>query len=336
MYSLISKQTTLGGILAIKFHSCRNIHSQLPLRLFILPFMKSSKGIVCASVSSATFGLIPLFSLPVIATGMSINSVVFYRFFISAIAMTVVMQIRKTPLRITKQEFFTLLGLSLFYAATSFMLTLSYTFIPSGIATTIHFLYPVFVTLIMIVFYKEKGSFITLFAIALAMIGVALLSISGTNGSINITGLVLALITVVTYGTYLVHVQKSMVRTMDSLKITLYLMIICSVIFFFHALMQDGTIAPITDIKTGICLFLLALLPTVVSNMTLVQAVKNIGPTITSILGCLEPLTAVTIGIIVFNEGCNITQCIGIGIVSTAVVLIIVKNTRKEKSKVLS
>ena len=138
--------------------------------------MKSIKGLLFAIVSSATFGLIPLFAIPAIQAGVALNSVLFYRFFISAAVVGVILLFRKTDLRITLKEFITVFILGFFYAGTALLLTEAYFYIPSGVATTIHFLYPVVVTLIMILFFKDKASVPVIIATALAVTGVYLLS----------------------------------------------------------------------------------------------------------------------------------------------------------------
>ena len=116
------------------------------------------KGLIYGVISSATFGLIPLFALPAIRNGIGVDSVMFYRFGISALVLGLWLVIRRYDLRISGRELFTLAGLGIFYAMTALLLTTSYLYIPSGIATTIHFLYPVVVTTVMILFFKDKVS----------------------------------------------------------------------------------------------------------------------------------------------------------------------------------
>ena len=134
------------------------------------------KGLIYGVISSATFGLIPLFALPAIRNGIGVDSVMFYRFGISALVLGLWLVIRRYDLRISGRELFTLAGLGIFYAMTALLLTTSYLYIPSGIATTIHFLYPVLVTAIMIAFFIDKISLSVIIATVLAILGVYLLS----------------------------------------------------------------------------------------------------------------------------------------------------------------
>ena len=287
-----------------------------------------------AIISSATFGLIPLFTVPSINSGVAVNTVVFARFFISFVAMGIVMLLKGKSFKISKNDYKTLCWLSFFYASTSILLTLSYLYIPSGMATTIHFLYPVLVTLIMILLFKESGNWIVYTAIFLAVMGVAFLGHSDTGGSINTIGLTLALITVCTYATYIVGVRKSKVHEMDSFKMTFYILMNCAIIFFINVLVQDGGFSPIPDTETALNLVMLALISTLVSDLTLIVAVQKVGPTTTAILGCMEPLTAVSIGVYFLGETCNMLQIIGIIVILFAVILTII-GTQLRRRKVI-
>lgn len=284
----------------------------------------SFKGILYAIISSATFGLVPLFAIPAIQEGVSVNTVVFLRFFISFIAMGIVLLFRRISFKVTKDEYKTLCWVAMLYAATSMLLTLSYLYIPSGTATTIHFLYPVLVTLIMIFLFKEHGNWLVYTATGLAVAGVGLLGNSAEEGHVNTTGLTLALITVCTYATYIVSVQKSSIHRMDGLKMTFYVLLNCAMIFFVNVWLQDGGFSPIPSWSAGIHLLLLALIPTLISDLTLILAVQKVGPTTTAILGCMEPVTAVVMGICFLQETCKPMQVLGIFVVLVAVTMAII------------
>lgn len=288
--------------------------------------MKQFKGVLFAIISSATFGLIPIFAIPAINKGVELNSLLFYRFLFSAIAVALILLIRKTDLRISLKEFATTFGLGFFYAATALLLTEAYFYIPSGMATTIHFLYPVCVTLIIIFFFKDRASVPFLLATVMAITGVYLLSNSGEGGSLNLTGLILSLITVGMYALYIVGVNKSCIRTMDGLKMTFYVLFSCSIIFLINALVRSGGISSIPSISAATDVVLLALIPTLVSDFTLILAVQRVGSTTTAILGCMEPMTAVTMGFLFLGEAFGINQLIGIAVILSAVTTVVIAN----------
>lgn len=294
--------------------------------------MKSIKGLLYAVVSSATFGLVPLFAIPALKAGVSVNSVVFYRFAISALLVGLVLLARRENFRIAKRQLPVIAGFALLYAATSFLLTQSYLYIPSGLATTLHFLYPVLVTILMVVLFKERLSVPVAVATLLALGGIYLLS--GNNGSeVNPTGMALALTTVLTYASYIVGLNRSSIGRIDSLKLTFYILSTGNLFFLANLLVRGEGLAPIPSWKSGIDLFMLALVPTLISNLTLILAVKHIGSTTTAVLGCMEPLTAVVMGILFLGESCSPIQALGIGIILVAVTTVIMARNPGELKK---
>ena len=286
--------------------------------------MQKLKGTIWALVSSSTFGLIPLFSMPVLASGVGLDSLCFYRFAFAAVAMGAYMLLSGHSLRISPRELATVALLSVFYGSTSMFLTSSYEFIPSGIATTIHFLYPVLVTTIMIVGFGERASWCIFAAAAMAIGGVYLLSGATNGATIQLRGIVAVLITVVTYATYIVGVNRSAVKDMEGRKMTFYVLLCSAILFYMNLVVRHGgAIDPIPNAGTLVRLLLLALLPTLLSDLALIYAIQMVGSTTTAILGCMEPLTAVVIGIVCFGERFGATQAVGVVVVLAAVTLVI-------------
>ena len=295
--------------------------------------MNSLKGFFYGIMTSVTFGLIPLFTLPLMAKGMHFESILFYRFIIATIALGCMMKIKGESFAVEKKDIPYFLLLGLFYTGSAMFLFWGYDFMGAGIATTLHFTYPVFVTLIMLLFFREKTSWITILAILMAIAGVARLSISG-EVEMNITGLVIVLLSAVAYALYIVTVNKSRVCTMNGRKLAFYVFIVSTILFGIRANTHLGLQA-VPDTMSLINLILLAIVPTVISNITLVLAVHNIGGTLTSVLGAMEPLTAVCVGVLVFGEAFTANEALGMLRIITAVTLIILSGTIKKALSVL-
>lgn len=291
--------------------------------------MNRIKGLVYGVISSSTFGLIPLFALPAIQRGIGVDSVMVYRFGISALVLGLWLLIRQHDLRVTMRELVTLAGLGVFYSMTALLLTTSYLYIPSGVATTIHFLYPVVVTAVMILFFKDKVSLPLIFAIIMAISGVYLLSNSGSSGPVSLKGLMFVLVTVVTYAIYIVGVNKSCVHKMDGLKLTFYVLFVGALVFGMNLLVKGVPLDMIPDMSTGVYLVLLALIPTLISDFTLVLSVQHIGSTTTAVLGCMEPLTAMAMGVLFLHEQLGIWQFLGMIIILLAVSVVILANSKE-------
>ena len=288
--------------------------------------MNSPKGLFYAIISSSTFGLVPLFAIPALQAGIPLNSVVFYRFLFSSILLGIILCIRKTNFKISGKQALIIFGLAFLYAATSLLLTKSYLYIPSGLATTLHFLYPVLVTLLMVTFFKDKVSVSIIIATIMAIGGVYLLS-GSEGGTLNSTGLALALTTVLTYASYIV------VSDMDGLKLTFYVLLSGAFIFLLNLIVNREMLTPIPSWEIGVDLILLALVPTLISDLTLILAVQHVGSTTTAVLGCMEPLTAVIMGVLFLGESCNFIQSIGICIILIAVTTVIIARNPHEIKK---
>lgn len=276
--------------------------------------------------TSVTFGLIPLFTLPLMGKGMVYDSILFYRFLFASMALAAVMLLKKETFRIELRDLPVFILLAFFYTFSSLFLLCGYGYMGAGVATTLHFTYPVFVTLLMFFLFREKTGWLTWLAIALAVCGVALLSLPESGLSADVKGIIIVLLSAVAYGSYIVGVNKSRVRNMNSRKLAFYVFVFTTVIFGIRNLVTGNLQLP-PDPVSYCHLFLLAVLPTVVSNITLVLAVQNIGGTLTSVLGALEPLTAVCIGALVFGEDFTLREGFGILLVLTAVTVIILTGT---------
>lgn len=284
--------------------------------------MSNLKGFSYGLATSVTFGLIPLFTLPLMAKGMKFDSILFYRFLFAALALTGNMFLKKESFRIEKKDRPVLIVLGFFYTGSAMFLFWGYGFMAAGIATTLHFTYPIFVTLLMWAFFGEKASWITWLAIGLAICGVACLSIGDSDIQLSASGVAIVLLSAVAYALYIVTVNQSRVRHMAGHKLTFYVFIV-STLLFFVKIQIGGALQPIPDTASFINLLLLAFVPTVVSNITLVQAVHHIGSTLTAVLGAMEPVTAVGVGVCLFGEPFTPHLAFGIFLIIVAVTLII-------------
>lgn len=288
--------------------------------------MSNMKGFAYGIATAATFGLIPLFTLPLMAKGMQFDSILFYRFLFAAIVLVGVMKANEESFRIEKREIPVLVLLGFFYTVSAMFLFWGYRFMSAGIATTLHFTYPIFVTLIMWLFFREKTSWVTLTAIGLAIGGVARLSIDEGEMKLHVGGVLIVLLSAVGYALYITTVNKSRVQKMSGRKLTFYVFVVSTVLFAIKAGSNEG-IQAIPDGLSWMNLILLAIVPTVISNITLVQAVHYIGGTLTAVLGAMEPVTAVAVGVLVFAEPFTPNLALGIGLIILAVTMIILSKS---------
>lgn len=279
-------------------------------------------------LSGASFGLIPLFTLPLFASGLTTDTILFYRFGVATLIIGLVQLIRGESFRVTSAEIVKLAILGLLYMSSALLLLKGYEYMAAGVATTIHFLYPVCTVLVMMIFFGEKVSLVNIGAVMLAITGVALLS-SGEGGggksSASSVGFIVVVISALAYALYIIGIKRLRISSLSGFSMTFYVMLITAVLFMVKSLVSSGEIAVIEQGGDILNITLLALIPTVLSNFALVNAVKIVGSTTSSILGALEPLTAVIVGVSLFNEPISIILIIGITLIISAVTTIILR-----------
>lgn len=286
--------------------------------------MYKFQGFLYGILASATFGLLPLFTLPLMGEGMTTLSILSYRMLFAAALVGVLMLLGGIRFTTNWRELRWFVALGLLYYGSAALLFQAYGGMSSGMATTLHFMYPVSVTVIMAVVYKQRPSWLTLLAIVLSLGGVALLSLKGNvQGSNSIISILLVLLSGVCYAVYLVLVNNvRRMRLQKSQKLTFYVMLFTGLFFLFSS-SASGGLQGIPSGSAWANLLLMATLPTLVSNLALVRSVKHIGSTLTSVLGAMEPLTAILIGLWIFDEVLTSSMILGILMILLAVTVIV-------------
>lgn len=291
-------------------------------------------GIFYACISSASFGFSPLFSIGLLAAGLSNSDVLSYRWALAAIVLMVYAAVKRKTLRINSlDEAWKIALLSGLRALTSVTLLIGYANIASGIASTINFMYPVIVVFWMMLFHGEQKSWINLAAIALSILGVYLmasgdgLKIEGGNTAL---GLACSIISAVSFAAYYILMKRTRADKIEVVKFTTWIMIMCAVYFIIGGLIVDGGITLVHDGKLWLYILGLALWSTMISNFTGVKAVRRIGPTLTSILGALQPLTAVILGVLFLDEHLGFKSIAGIVLILVSVLMVVTHQNMKK------
>ena len=286
--------------------------------------MNKFKGFLYGIVASSTFGLLPLFTLPVMGEGLTTFSILSYRMLFASILVAVLMLIGRVSFATNLKELRWFAVLGFLYYGSAALLFQAYGGMASGLATTLHFMYPVSVTIIMALVYKQRPSLVTICAIILSLVGVALLCLrESSTGVSSLLSVFLVLLSGVCYAVYLVLVSTvRRINQQNSQKLTFYVLMFSGAFFMLSTLQGEG-LQIIPSASAGINLLLMATLPTFLSNLALVRSVKNIGSTLTSVLGAMEPLTAIIVGILVFDESLRGLMIVGIILILVSVSLIV-------------
>lgn len=280
------------------------------------------KGYILGAVAAATYGMNPLFTLPLYKEGMDPDSVLFFRYLFAIPILGIMLKVRGRNFKLKQKEVLLLIILGWLVAISSLTLFQSYNYMEAGIASTILFVYPILVALIMAVIFKEKITLQTILCILLALSGIGLLYKGGDGATLSLIGVGLVMGSALSYAIYIVGVNRPVLKDVATLKVTFYVLLFGLSLFLVRV--DFGQSLHIVD-KWYLWgnLLALALFPTAISFLCTTQAIQDIGSTPTAILGALEPVTAVFFGVTIFGESLTLRLTCGIILIILAVTLII-------------
>ena len=282
----------------------------------------SFKGYSLGVIAAASYGTNPLFALPLLGAGIDAFSVLFLRYLFAIPMLALMMVARGRGFGLRKRQVLPLVVLGLLMALSSLTLYISYAYIGAAIASTLLFIYPILVTVIMTVCFHERVTWLTVLCIVLATTGIGLLYRGDDGAVLNPYGLLLVFLSALSYAIYLVTVNRGELKEIPTLKLTLYVIIFGLFLFAFR--FQIGTFSILCDNPLlWLSAFCMALFPTAVSLICTSSAIQKIGSTPVAILGAVEPVTAVAIAILIFNELLTPRLAIGMLLVVISVTFII-------------
>jgi drug/metabolite transporter (DMT)-like permease len=290
-------------------------------------FTTQFKGYFLAIVSAIFYGLIPLFILPLKQLGYSTDTTLFYRFTLAAVFLLIYLIAFKKDLKIKGKELLLLIILGVLYAASTDTLLIGYDLTSPGIASTILYAFPIMVAVIMYCFFKEKLNKFTVASLILTFVGVVILSLKSAGQDFNFWGLAVCLLCALFYAIYLVIINVKKL-SVSGLTLSFYSLFFSGLYFALKIMFTKGDfVIPSEEIATNLVLF--ALIPTVISIVALVYAIKFIGSTNTSILGAFEPIVAVLISVALFSEAITSNLIIGVILIISGVLICVVSSKNK-------
>ena len=281
-------------------------------------------GYPAGIITGITYGLNPLFAIPLMAQGAAIESILFFRYAIAVLVLGCYLLIRRGFVKLSMQQVGVLLALGVLYTMSSLLLFESYQYIASGLATTLVFLYPVIVALIM-VFLGVVPSWPVWLAIAATFGGVIMMTQGEAGHTIDPLGVILSIGSAISYSLFIVIINRNRkIADISNTLLTFATLCIGAIIFPVKMLLSDvNMMNGIEGVGSWFNLLGLAILPTIVSTATLALATRNIGATKASGLGVFEPITAMLVGTLMFGEPLTMSIIVGISIAIVAVTLMI-------------
>ena len=285
-------------------------------------------GYPAGIVTGITYGLNPLFAKPLMNNGASTEAILFFRYGIAVVLLGAYLLLKKESFRINLRQAGVLLGLGLLYTASSAFLFEAYKYIASGLATTLVFLFPVMVAIIM-VFLKVVPSWPVWLSIAATFAGVMIMTGGTGTEAIDPTGIWFSIASAFVYALFIVIINRSKaISSIPNSLLTFYALSVGTVFFLTRCGLSGAEL--LTGLDGGMAwanLLGLAILPTIVSTASLAIATRNIGATKASVLGVFEPITAILVGTLVFGEELtpNIIAGILISIVAVSFMIMLTK-----------
>lgn len=284
-------------------------------------------GYTAGVVTGVAYGLNPLFAMPLMSNGASVDSILFFRYFIAVALLGLYLAWRRASFRVTLQQGALLAVLGLLFAASSILLFESYRYIPSGLATTLIFLFPVMVALIMVLLGVYPTWQVWL-SIAISFVGVIAMTGVGTGTAAHPVGVLLSIGSALSYAIFIVIVNRSRsIARVSNTVLTFYALAVGSIVFGLRILASDSApMAGISGTVAWVNLIGLALLPTIISTATLSVATRRIGAAKASVLGVFEPITAIVVGVAVLGEPLTLNIILGISLAIAAVLFMVISS----------
>lgn len=301
---------------------------RLSLRTNYTDMNSKVKGYLLAVIAAATYGMNPLFALPLYNAGMNPDSVLFFRYLIAIPILGMMIKARGRSFSVKRKELLVLIVLGILVALSSLTLFHSYNYMDAGIASTLLFVYPIMVAVIMAVCFREKITLRTVLCIVMALGGIALLSKSADGSTLSLFGSMLVMISSLSYALYIVFVNRPVLKDVPTLTITFYVLLFGLSLFLVRTDFATSLILP-DKWYLWLNLIALAVFPTAISFLCTTSAIQYIGSTPTAILGALEPVTAVFFGVTVFGESLTPRIILGFLLIITAVTLIVAGSNLK-------
>lgn len=284
-----------------------------------------TKGAICGVTAAVAYGTNPLFSLNLFEEGMDVESVLFYRFFFAAIILAAVLLLRGVSIGISRREAGPVLLAGIIFALSSQTLYQSFLYMDAGIACSILFVYPILVAVIMTLFFHERASLLTYGCIAMATVGIAMLYKGDGDVNLSTAGLLLVVASSLCYSVYIVGVDNSMLCKVPSARMTLWVLVAGTIMFFVFTGFGMRLHAVPPTLAGWVNVVGVALVPTIIPILFINISIKSIGPTFSAIIGALEPVTALVIGVMVFGEQLTGRIVVGALLIFTSVILIVAR-----------
>lgn len=268
-----------------------------------------AKGVILTILSAVLFGVTPVLASMSYELGSNAATLTFYRNLMVIPVLAIVMAVRKTDFRITKQQLgrIFLIGI-LGSGTTTVMLYASYDYVGISTATTLHFLYPVFVALICRIFYKDHLGKPKVLALIFASAGIALFLEPGEQ--MGMIGVILAVTSGLTYAFYMVGIEKFGLKSMDPFQFSFYLAISIVLEMLVYNIPTQDIVFDLS-FRALLYTFIIAVCTSCFAVALLQLGVKYLNASSAAIFCLFEPITSSFCGVLLLHESLSIGKIVG-------------------------
>lgn len=287
--------------------------------------MKSDhiKGYLLAALAAAAYGTNPAFAIPLYGQGMNPNTVLLFRYVMGLPLLAIIMTVRGVSFRLTRDQIGPTAILGILMALSSLTLFESYRYMNSGIASTLLFVYPIMVAVMMTFIFHERFRLTVAICLLIMTAGLILLMHPQGGGTISVHGCLLVMVSALTYALYIIFVNVSAhIRAIPTTRLLFYVLGWGSLVYIIMIAAGKDITYP-AQAAGWLNLAALAIIPTVLSLACTTRAIQLIGSTPTAILGALEPVSAVILSVTVLGQAITTRDILGglLIVIATTIVI---------------
>ena len=278
-------------------------------------------GAALCLLSAAAFGVMAVFAKLAYRDGVDVSTLLFARFGIAALVLLSIAVARGSLRRLDRRAVLAGLGMgALGYAAQSTLYFEALERVDASQVALVFSSYPLLVMIAAVLSGRERASRRRGLALALAWVGIALVLTGGSAAAFDLGGASLALSAAAVYTGYIL-VGDHVARGLPPVDLAALVCSGATMTFLVSALVRGG---PHLGFPTAgwLWLVLLSLVCTVAAILMFFAGITRVGPTVTALLGTLEPVVTIVSAAVVFHEQLSATQAFGGAAVLGAVLVV--------------
>ena len=290
--------------------------------------MKSSlKGIGMTAGAGIIFGAVPIFTTLFVRFGGDVDTFNLYGFLLTVVFLAAYIVLTRRSFALPRKSVLFVVLAGLMNVVTRILLTYSYEYLDVGIATTLHFMYPLFAALLGTVLFREKMPAYKWIAFLIASASVSLFA-SGFAGGGQLRGILLALSSAVCFALYMLITEKADLTRLDPIVFVFYVSLV-SAIGCVGMGITTGSLVAAVPMKALVVLILCAIVNNVIGFALQQQGVGHLGAAMAALFSLFEPIFSCVFGAIFLQQAMGIKSALGIVIILLCLVAIVVLDHRR-------